>query len=537
MSTRHTGAILGGILALTLGGGVAYAKPHTLGLNFTGTELLQGSNLIPPDTMGAVGPNHIVELINGRYRAYDKLTGAQVANRSLNGFWASAGAGPTGDSFDPRVVYDPFSERFFATSVDNVRDDNHFLIAVSNTSDPLDGWAGFAIDSDSDDTRWADFPMLGYNADIVYVAAKMFAQPSQGVLSETTVLAIPKADLLNAVPTVANATLFEDVQGTTNTFPHPAVDLDNGTDPAALWSGHLSFGTDFVIRSNITGPPNTPTLAVEAAVIFSQDFTIAPDGEQPGPKKDLDNIDDRFSSALVLQEGSYWGVQAGNSGGRSAVRWFEINASDNQLLQEGLISDSDLDLLYPSIAVNEFGDMVVGFTGTSENQFPSAYAVVGETDQAGNTAFDNLILLQAGVDDYERLDSQNRNRWGDYSATVLDPSDPFRFWTFQEFVSAEDIWAIQITELLLTPSIDGDTNLDGTVSFGDFAILQNHFGDPGNWLDGDFDRNGVITFADFSILQNNFGASAAPTVVPEPASITLITLVGVAMLTRHRRFA
>ncbi len=219
------------------------------------------------------------------------------------------------------------------------------------------------------------------------------------------------------------------------------------------------------------------------------------------------------------------------------MRWFEINASDNQLLQEGLISDSDLDLLYPSIAVNEFGDMVVGFTGTSENQFPSAYAVVGETDQAGNTAFDNLILLQAGVDDYERLDSQNRNRWGDYSATVLDPSDPFRFWTFQEFVSAEDIWAIQITELLLTPSIDGDTNLDGTVSFGDFAILQNHFGDPGNWLDGDFDRNGVITFADFSILQNNFGASAAPTVVPEPASITLITLVGVAMLTRHRRFA
>ena len=85
-------------------------------------------------------------------------------------------------------------------------------------------------------------------------------------------------------------------------------------------------------------------------------------------------------------------------------------------------------------------------------------------------------------------------------------------------------------------SIDGDTNLDGTVSFADFAILQSHFGLPGNWLDGDFDRDGVITFADFAILQNNFGASAAPTVVPEPASVTLIILAGAAMI-RHRRFA
>jgi hypothetical protein len=59
------------------------------------------------------------------------------------------------------------------------------------------------------------------------------------------------------------------------------------------------------------------------------------------------------------------------------------------------------------------------------------------------------MLLKAGVSDYERLDSQNRNRWGDYSATTVDPADPSIFWTTQEFVSAADVWSTQVTELIV----------------------------------------------------------------------------------------
>ncbi|HXD40094.1 MAG TPA: hypothetical protein VN649_06000, partial [Ramlibacter sp.] len=40
-------------------------------------------------------------------------------------------------------------------------------------------------------------------------------------------------------------------------------------------------------------------------------------------------------------------------------------------------------------------------------------------------------------------------RWGDYSATVVDPRHPLRFWTFQEWPSAQDVWSTQITELKL----------------------------------------------------------------------------------------
>jgi hypothetical protein len=49
-----------------------------------------------------------------------------------------------------------------------------------------------------------------------------------------------------------------------------------------------------------------------------------------------------------------------------------------------------------------------------------------------------------------RLDSNNRNRWGDYAATVVDPSHPDVFWAFTEFANATDSPQIARTSLRVT---------------------------------------------------------------------------------------
>ena len=126
---------------------------------------------------------------------------------------------------------------------------------------------------------------------------------------------------------------------------------------------------------------------------------------------------------------SLWATQSVNSGGRAAIRWYEINEGTNAILQSGTIGDATHDYYYPSIAANELGDVVIGFTRSGEipSEFASSYAVVGET-VAGITTFDpNPILLKLGVDDYQILDRLGRNRWGDYSATVVDPDNPCVF--------------------------------------------------------------------------------------------------------------
>ena len=131
---------------------------------------------------------------------------------------------------------------------------------------------------------------------------------------------------------------------------------------------------------------------------------------------------------------------------RAGIEWFEIDETNNSVLQTGIISDTDLDLYYPSIAANADGDVVIGFSGSSDTQYISSYAVAGTTSGAVTT-FGDVTLLKAGVSTYLKLDTTSRNRWGDYSATVLDPLKSTRFWTFQEFVSATNVWGIQITEI------------------------------------------------------------------------------------------
>ena len=39
------------------------------------------------------------------------------------------------------------------------------------------------------------------------------------------------------------------------------------------------------------------------------------------------------------------------------------------------------------------------------------------------------------------------DRWGDYSATTLDPLDPETFWTVQQYMLEEGVWETWITQI------------------------------------------------------------------------------------------
>jgi hypothetical protein len=76
-----------------------------------------------------------------------------------------------------------------------------------------------------------------------------------------------------------------------------------------------------------------------------------------------------------------------------------------------------------------------------------SYAFVGETIN-GVTTFGPPLLLKAGTASYKNTAaSYGATRWGDYSATSLDPSDPTRFWTIQMVPSAPQVYFTQITEV------------------------------------------------------------------------------------------
>ncbi len=427
----------------------ALAGSLVIGNNYSGSTLGQ-SGFRPPDTMGAVGPNHVVELINGRYAVYsttNNTDGNSVQASTLNAFWSNAGVAPAGAfAFDPRVLYDNASGRFFATAVDNAGGANNFLVAVSNNSDPTSGWTGFQIDSDTDNSNWADFPTMGIDSDGVYISANMFSLIGGGI--RTAMLVLPKTDLLGG--SVANATLFEDIDpNLTGLSIQPLVDHTGGGLPATLLSAY-NVGAGLLKTSSLSGAINSPTLNMAGGFVGVPVDGAPGDAVQQGTGTLVDTGGTRFSGNAVQVGGDIWAVNTVDIAGRAAVRWYRINATTGLLTETGLITDPSLEYYFPSIAVNGSGVIVIGMSGSDASTFVSTYYAEGLLT-GGVTSFFAPVQTRAGAGTYVRLDGIGRNRWGDYSATVLDPDDPSTFWTFQEFVSSTDQWAIQITQLSMAP--------------------------------------------------------------------------------------
>ena len=87
--------------------------------------------------------------------------------------------------------------------------------------------------------------------------------------------------------------------------------------------------------------------------------------------------------------------------------------------------------------------------------------------------------------------------------------------------------------------LEGDANRDGVVSADDYASVQGNFGDTGPaGLPGDANGDGAVSADDYASVQGNFGATAGlggETTVPEPATLALLAIGGLAMLKRRFR--
>src|SRR6185369_668079 len=83
----------------------------TILAGFGGTSDIH--RFIPPDTAGAVGPNHVISASNDLFRVTDR-SGAQLVQLLLEEFWAPLNPDPNSLAY-PHVVYDSFNDRFVAS--------------------------------------------------------------------------------------------------------------------------------------------------------------------------------------------------------------------------------------------------------------------------------------------------------------------------------------------------------------------------------------------------------------------------------------
>lgn len=84
----------------------------------------------------------------------------------------------------------------------------------------------------------------------------------------------------------------------------------------------------------------------------------------------------------------------------------------------------------------------------------------------------------------------------------------------------------------------GDANLDHKVDLSDFQVILDDWQNSGpgiSWAKGDFNGDGKVDFSDFQYLEDNWNPMGFGSATPEPATLTVLLLGGLAILRRSRK--
>ncbi|HEX9190914.1 MAG TPA: fibronectin type III domain-containing protein [Candidatus Deferrimicrobiaceae bacterium] len=475
-----------------------------------------GRDRIPPDTMGAAGPNHLVSILNSEFGVFDKSTGAILDNVSLESFWSALGADPGEPAdfpFDPKVLYDQHSGRFVAVSIGGrSAPGSWILVAVSSSNDPLQAWNKWAIDADRDNDaqlffNGADFPGLGIDGANLYITANMF--DNNDIYRYSKIWVIPKNQLL-AGSNPITWTEFRDPPGSGPTM-QPAHTFGTPAAEYFLYEDQFINATSLLLAKidNVAGTPvwHSPTTVAVAPYVEG----LLPGAPQAGDTRTIDTADTRLLNA-VYRNGTVWTTHTVAVGGKTEVAWYRVDPATSPAAAQGRIRDTSRWYYYPSVAVNTNDVAAIGFSGSSTVEYAGGYYTV---IRPPFVSAEPASLLKSGVAPYYKTLSGTDNRWGDFSATVVDPVDDVTFWTLQEY--AEAPVPDPITSALVSqwgtwwgkfhPSdVSAPTGLTATASAGPRVVLT--------WTDASVNEAGFrverrsLPGEDYAII-----ASVAPNVI------------------------
>jgi hypothetical protein len=418
--------------------------------SFKGLDLQTWGAGWPPDTHGDVGPNHYIQAVNTSIGIFDKATGSRLAAFTFNNFFVAAGGSDvcaTYNQGDPIVLYDQISGRWIITdfAFSSVSKPPYYeCIAVSKTADPVSGgWWLYTLTADT--LSLNDYPKLGIWNDGIYMSANLFKRGR--TYAGVKVWALNRDDLtsgaaLRSVAFTLGTTYFSllpaNLKGAlapTGTPEYFMSDYGSNTS-MKLWKFTVNWTTP--TSSTFTGPTSFTVAS------FTRPSTRVP---QLNSTETLDTLGDRLMSWLQYRNingvQSLWVSRTVVADTSMGVRWMEVrNMSTTPVVyQEGTYAPDANYRWMPSLAVDKFGNMAIGYSVSSSTMYPAIrYAGRLLTDSLGTLGQTEVSLIEG-----TGSQSGGYNRWGDYSSMSVDPVNDCTFWfTTEYYETTSNNWQTRI---------------------------------------------------------------------------------------------
>ncbi len=422
--------------------------------NFNGQDW---TGWIPPDTIMAVGSTRIMEATNSHFSVFQK-DGTVVTNAlAYSTFFSPVlPVGWQGFMFDPRVVYHGSTNQFVTLILgrDDTNSTSFFFVGVSQSSDPSGSWWVWRLTANdtgsggADADSWADYAGLGVDNWGIYITTNLFRWT--GGFKHAALHSFNPAMLSGGA---SNSWRFWNLQ-----WPDTSAAFSlQPAHPHSIAGGQETFFVNTYSGSGgainlwkMTGDrTSSPTLVNSSIGVSTYNF-IGENIDQPGSTTDLDGGDARVMNAIYANRRVWTTLTTDvlNDGTHSGIFATRLNVDTAAVVNQRIYhSGAGVYYFYPAIVTG--GDsadaniaIFLNWTRTSPAQYASAAVLVLMPDLTENV----FPGLKSGEGWYVQLDSNNKNRWGDYSGASWDWSNGTA-WGALEWAKSNNQWHTRIVEV------------------------------------------------------------------------------------------
>ncbi|MBI2569051.1 MAG: hypothetical protein HYV63_18695 [Candidatus Schekmanbacteria bacterium] len=449
---------------------VSAAATPSASANFDGIDF---TGYLPPDTVGDVGPNHYVQMVNSQIAVFSKSGSTLLTPRDISSLWSPSSVCGQEDQGDPVVVYDQYAERWVVSQFnwpDDSEDGPFYLcIAVSKTSDPIaGGWWAYGFRT----SVLPDYPKYGVWRDAYYVGTN---EPDEAVVAA---YAVDRKAMLAGQSASGIRAPLPRLPGNTFQTLLP-VDADGPTLPPAgspgLFMRHVDGevhgGADrleiYTLTTDFTAAARASFSHLGDVALASFDSELCASGiciEQPGTSQTLDPLADMLMNRLQYRNLGSREAIVGNftvdadGQGHAGIRWFELTRSGGawSIRQQGTHAPDNANRWTGSIAMDKVGDIALGYSVSSpsneRNILPQIRYVAREAKDGNNSLSKTEVTV---ISSAAPQPEDAGYRWGDYAAMNVDPVDDCTFWFTTEYVGADGWWKTRIVSFVYPSCLSG----------------------------------------------------------------------------------
>jgi len=427
-----------------------------------------GFRVNPPDPIGAVGPNHYVQMVNLTFGVYDKTGNVLVPATAVGSLWDGFSvADCSRDAGDAVVLYDRYSDRWILSQFTTAETDGSYYncVAVSQTSDPTGAYYRYAFTTAQ---NFPDYPKYGiWNGTYVITTREFGDTGGYGIgvyaLEKKKMLAgKPNARVVsffldgddpNVLPLIGDGLLAAYPDGKAQPDKLAPIPIVGTQDDGGGYGATFDALNIFELSIDWKNVKNA-SLDLKAQLhvaSFDSIFPCMPDARDCLPQPGITNASE-YLDILSYRQRATWRLAYRKFGnyetmvtnqsveatpGQAGVRWYEIRRKNGtySLFQQGTYAPNDgVHRWMGSVAMDHSGNIALGYSVVNgDNVYPG----IRYTGRLKGDPKGQMTLAESKVIKGTGVQTNTNSRWGDYTSLNLDPVDDCTFWYVNEYYTQE----------------------------------------------------------------------------------------------------